>query len=132
PGGKVLVPLWYTQIAAATFVSLKRVVGCIQDTMSLFSHCIGKGKTSVLILRDAGMLLIEHTRVQIKYYHDFLNMMTGKDILEEALLRVPGVLDLVIPRTATTASLSHSGCIVVFPEFELEHVHKPLPRDARK
>lgn len=51
PGGKVLEPLWYTQIAVATFVSSKRVVGRTWDTMSLFSCCIGKGKTIVFVLR---------------------------------------------------------------------------------
>ncbi|KFM10930.1 Coiled-coil domain-containing protein 81, partial [Aptenodytes forsteri] len=128
PGGKVLEPLWYAQLAAATFVSSKKVVGRIQDTMSLFSRCIRKGKTIMLILRDIGLLLTEDTRVQMKYYHNFLEMMTGEDTLEEALSRVPVMLDLVIPRTATTASLIYSDCIIVFPEFELEHVHKPPPR----
>ncbi|KFP51927.1 Coiled-coil domain-containing protein 81, partial [Cathartes aura] len=128
PDGKVLEPLWYAQIAAAAFVSSKRVVGCIRDTMSLFSHCIGKEKTVMLILRDIGMLLLEDTQLQMKYYHDFLEMMNGKDTLEEALLRVPGMLDLVIPCTATTAFLTYSGCGTVFPEFEPESVPKPPPR----
>lgn len=88
PGDKLLEPLRYAQIAAATFVSAKRVVGCIQATMSLFSRCIRKGRNVALILKDIGMLLIEGTRVQMKYYHDFLEMMTGKDTLKEALLRV--------------------------------------------
>lgn len=88
PGDKLLEPLRYAQIAAATFVSAKRVVGCIQATMSLFSRCIRKGRNVALILKDIGMLLIEGTRVQMKYYHDFLEMMTGKDKLKEALLRV--------------------------------------------
>lgn len=88
PGDKLLEPLRYAQIAAATFVSAKRVVGCIQATMSLFSRCIGKGRSVALILKDIGMLLIEGTQVQMKYYRDFLETMTGKDTLKEALLRV--------------------------------------------
>ncbi|XP_035190676.1 coiled-coil domain-containing protein 81-like [Oxyura jamaicensis] len=123
PGDKLLEPLRYAQIAAATFVSAKRVVGCIQATMSLFSRCIRKGKNVALILKDIGMLLVDSTRVQMKYYRDFLEMMTGKDTLKEALLRVPGMRDLVIPRTATAASLTCSGHVIIFPEFELESVH---------
>nr|XP_047933319.1 coiled-coil domain-containing protein 81-like isoform X4 [Anser cygnoides] len=129
PGDKLLEPLRYTHIAAATFVSAKRVVGCIQATMSLFSRCIGKGKNVALILKDIGMLLIERPRVQMKYYRDFLEMMMGKDTLKEALLRVPGMLDLVIPRTATAASLTCSGHVIIFPEFELENVHDTPLRD---
>ncbi|XP_071898529.1 coiled-coil domain-containing protein 81 isoform X2 [Anas platyrhynchos] len=129
PGDKLLEPLRYAQIAAATFVSAKRVVGCIQATMSLFSRCIRKGRNVALILKDIGMLLIEGTRVQMKYYHDFLEMMTGKDKLKEALLRVPGMLDLVIPRTATAASLTCSGHVIIFPEFELETAHGTPLRD---
>ncbi|XP_040424009.1 coiled-coil domain-containing protein 81-like isoform X2 [Cygnus olor] len=129
PGDKLLEPLRYTHIAAATFVSVKRVVGCIQATMSLFSRCIGKGRNVALILKDIGMLLIESPRVQMKYYRDFLEMMTGKDTLKEVLLRVPGMLDLVIPRTATASSLTCSGHVIIFPEFELESVHGTLLRD---
>nr|XP_038039319.1 coiled-coil domain-containing protein 81 isoform X2 [Anas platyrhynchos] len=97
--------------------------------MSLFSRCIRKGRNVALILKDIGMLLIEGTRVQMKYYHDFLEMMTGKDKLKEALLRVPGMLDLVIPRTATAASLTCSGHVIIFPEFELETAHGTPLRD---
>lgn len=107
PGGKVLEPLWYAQLAAATFVSSKKVVGCIQDTMSLFSRCIGKGKTVVFILRDIGLLLTEDTRVQMKYYHNFLEMMTGEDTLEESLLRV-SVLFLLRCSTPFDIPLQHS------------------------
>eukprot|EP00075_Anas_platyrhynchos_P004192 XP_012950043.2 coiled-coil domain-containing protein 81 isoform X3 [Anas platyrhynchos] len=88
-----------------------------------------KGRNVALILKDIGMLLIEGTRVQMKYYHDFLEMMTGKDTLKEALLRVPGMLDLVIPRTATAASLTCSGHVIIFPEFELETAHGTPLRD---
>ncbi|XP_068548106.1 coiled-coil domain-containing protein 81-like isoform X1 [Anas acuta] len=97
--------------------------------MSLFSRCIRKGRNVALILKDIGMLLIEGTRVQMKYYHDFLEVMTGKDTLKEALLRVPGMLDLVIPRTATAASLTCSGRVIIFPEFELETAHGTPLRD---
>ncbi|NXI69536.1 CCD81 protein, partial [Anseranas semipalmata] len=131
PGNKLLEPLRYAQIAAATFVSSKRVVGCIQATMSLFSRCIGKGRNVALILRDIGMLLIEGTQVQMKYYRDFLEKMTGKDTLKEALLKIPGMLDLVIPRTATAASLTCSGYVIVFPE-QRKAVPLPPPRQGEK
>ncbi|XP_019474449.1 coiled-coil domain-containing protein 81 [Meleagris gallopavo] len=132
PGDKVLQPLRYTQIAAATFVSPKRVVGCIQATMSLFSRCIAQGRNVALILRDIGMLLIEGAQVQMKYYCDFLEVMAGEDTLKEALLRVPGVPSSAIPHSAAPASLTRSGCVIIFPEFELQCVHHMALGDTRK
>ncbi|XP_040561960.1 coiled-coil domain-containing protein 81-like isoform X1 [Gallus gallus] len=132
PGNKVLQPLQYARIAAATFVSPKRVVRCIQATMSLFSRCIAQGRNVALILRDIGVLLIEGAQVQMKYYCDFLEVMAGKDTLKEVLLRVPGVPSSAIPHSAAPASLTRSGCIIVFPEFELQCVHHIALRHTRK
>ncbi|XP_015726408.1 coiled-coil domain-containing protein 81-like isoform X1 [Coturnix japonica] len=123
PGNKVLQPMQQAQIAATTFVSSKRVVRCIQATMSLFSRCIAQGRNTALILRDIGMLLIEDAQVQMKYYCDFLEAMSGKVTLKGVLLRVPGVPGSVIPRSAAPAFLTRSGCVIVFPEFELQCIH---------
>ncbi|XP_015726409.1 coiled-coil domain-containing protein 81-like isoform X2 [Coturnix japonica] len=82
-----------------------------------------KGRNTALILRDIGMLLIEDAQVQMKYYCDFLEAMSGKVTLKGVLLRVPGVPGSVIPRSAAPAFLTRSGCVIVFPEFELQCIH---------
>lgn len=110
-GNKVLQPLQYARIAAATFVSPKRVVRCIQATMSLFSRCIAQGRNVALILRDIGVLLIEGAQVQMKYYCDFLEVMAGKDTLKEVLLRVSV---LVLHGGATPFAGWHLPAALVF------------------
>ncbi|NXS39437.1 CCD81 protein, partial [Balaeniceps rex] len=115
PGDKVLEPLKYAKVAMDASVSRRKVEGCILGITSLLSHCLGKGKNAALVLRDVGVLLIEGRRVQMKFYSDFLERITGKRILEGAAFKVPQLLDTVLSRMVPIASLTFTGCIVVFP-----------------
>lgn len=47
-----------------------------------------EGKDHCVRPEDVGMLLTGDTHVQMEYYHDFLETMTGKDTPKEALLRI--------------------------------------------
>lgn len=69
-------------------MSRQKVENCIQGTMSLLSHCLGKGENVALVLRDVGVLLIEGTRVQMKFYLSFLERMSGKENFEKATFKV--------------------------------------------
>ena len=88
PGNKELEPLKYAKVAAAASVSRRKVEGCIQGTMSLLSHCLRKGQNVALILKDIGLLLIEGTKVQMKFYYDFLERLSGKQNLEKVIFKV--------------------------------------------
>ncbi|NXA30660.1 CCD81 protein, partial [Ibidorhyncha struthersii] len=54
PGNKELEPLKYSEVAMDAAVSWQKVEGCIQGTMSLLPHCLGKGQNIALILKEVG------------------------------------------------------------------------------
>uniref|UniRef100_A0A8C0ANV6 Uncharacterized protein n=1 Tax=Buteo japonicus TaxID=224669 RepID=A0A8C0ANV6_9AVES len=132
PGNKELEALKYTKVAAAACVSRQKAESCIQGTLSLLSYCLGKGESIALALRDIGVLLIEGRRVQMKFYYSFLEMLSGKENLGKAVFKVPQLLDVVVSPVVPVASLSSSGRVIIFPEFEMEFVPKPLARDLLK
>ncbi|KFZ45862.1 Coiled-coil domain-containing protein 81, partial [Antrostomus carolinensis] len=127
PGHKELEPLKYTKVAKAVSMSWQKVESCIQGTTSLLSHCLGKGENVALVLRDVGVLLIEGVRVKMRFFYNFLVRMSGKKNLEKALFKVPQLLDTVSPVTPV-ASLTSSGRVLIFPEFELEFLPKTPSR----
>ncbi|KFU89843.1 Coiled-coil domain-containing protein 81, partial [Chaetura pelagica] len=128
PGNKELEPLKYIKVAMATSMSRQKVESCIQGTTSLLSYCLGKGQNIALVLRDVGVLLIEGMRFQMKFFYNFLERISGKENLEKAGFRVLQLLDTMVSQMVPLASLTFSGHIIVFPEFELELVYKPPPR----
>ncbi|NWI35156.1 CCD81 protein, partial [Sula dactylatra] len=132
PGNKEVEPMKYAKVATDAFVSRHKVENCIQGTMSLLSYCLGKGENVALVLRDVGVLLIEGRRVQMKFYSDFLERITGKRMQEGAAFQVPQLRDVVVSRAVPIASLTFTGCVVIFPVSEREFVPKPPPRNRRK
>ncbi|KFW96885.1 Coiled-coil domain-containing protein 81, partial [Phalacrocorax carbo] len=132
PGNKELEPMKYAKVATDAFVSRQKVEGCIQGTMSLLSYCLGKGENVALVLREVGVLLIEGRRVQMKFYPDFMERITGKTMQEGAAFKVPQLMDVVVSRVVPIASLTFTGCVIVFPGFEREFVPKPPPRNPIK
>ncbi|NXL40734.1 CCD81 protein, partial [Glaucidium brasilianum] len=112
---KELEPLKYSKVAAAASVSWKKTESCIQGTMSLLSYCLRKGENITFVLRDIGVLFIEGKTIQMKFYYDFLQMLLGKENLEQVIFKVPRLLDVVVSRMVPVASLSSSGRVVIFP-----------------
>ncbi|NXL00112.1 CCD81 protein, partial [Mesembrinibis cayennensis] len=115
PGNKELEPLKYSKVAAAASVSRRKAELCIHGTTSLLSRCLGKGESVALVLRDIGVLLIEGTRVQLKFYYAFLARLLGREELEKVVLKVPWLLDMLVSPLASVALLSFSGRVIVFP-----------------
>ncbi|KAF1406055.1 Coiled-coil domain-containing protein 81, partial [Spheniscus humboldti] len=115
PGNKELEPLKYAKVATDASVSRRKVEGCILGVTSLLSHCVGKGENVALVLRNVGVLLIEGGRVQMKFYYDFLETLSGKENLAKAVFKVPQLLDMLVSRVAPVASLSFSGRVILFP-----------------
>ncbi|XP_068003157.1 coiled-coil domain-containing protein 81 [Melanerpes formicivorus] len=132
PGNKELEPLKYSEVAATASVSRQKVEGCVEGTMSLLSHCLGKGENVALKLRDIGVLVIEDTKVQMKFYFDFLGRISGKENLEKAFFKVPQLLDMVVSPGVPVATLSSSGRVIIFPEFEMEFVSEALFKTWRQ
>lgn len=131
-GHKEVQPLKYTEVAAAASVTWQTGKACIFGTTSLVSHCLRKGENIAFVLKDIGVLLIEGTRVQMKFYYDFLERISGKENLEKVVFKVPRLRDMVVSRVAAVASLTSCGRVIVFPRFRREFVPKPPPRTARK
>ncbi|NXC42083.1 CCD81 protein, partial [Penelope pileata] len=115
-GYKEVEILQYTRVAEAALVSQKEVESCIQGTVSLLSQCLQKGENIALVLKDMGVLLMEGTRVQMKFYYDFLERLSGKEILEKAVFRIPRLKDMVVSQVAVVASLTSSGHVIDFPK----------------
>ncbi|KFQ35232.1 Coiled-coil domain-containing protein 81, partial [Mesitornis unicolor] len=115
-GNKVLEPLKYAKVAMDASVSWQKVECCIQGTMSLLSHCLGKGENVALVLRDVGVLLIEGRWVQMRFYYDFLERMSGKRNLQRTAFKMSVLLlKMVVSRVVPIASLTFSGRVIIFP-----------------
>ncbi|NXP18014.1 CCD81 protein, partial [Scytalopus superciliaris] len=116
PGDKQLEPLKYAKVAMEASVSRSKAEGCILGTTSLLYHCLAKGKSVALVLRDVGVLLIEGSSAKMRFYPDFLEKMTGekmtgKTMQEKATLK----LDMVVSREVPVASLAFTSRVVIFP-----------------
>ncbi|XP_039558542.1 coiled-coil domain-containing protein 81-like [Passer montanus] len=131
-GGKQLEPLKYAKVATQASVSRKKVECCILGTMSLLYHCLEKGMSVAFVLRDVGVLLIEGSMVLMRFYLDFLEKVTGERIQDRATLKALQQLDIVVSRAVPVASLSFSGHVIVFPNFEQTLQPTLLPRDHLK
>ncbi|XP_075597516.1 coiled-coil domain-containing protein 81-like [Balearica regulorum gibbericeps] len=128
PGHKELEALKYAKVADAASVSRQKAENCIQGTVSLLSYCLWKGENVALVLKGVGVLLMEGTRVEMKFYYEFLEKISGQESLEIAVFKVPWLLDMVVSPLVPVASLTFSGRIILFPEFEMQVVPKPPPR----
>eukprot|EP00075_Anas_platyrhynchos_P013883 XP_027303136.1 muscle M-line assembly protein unc-89-like isoform X2 [Anas platyrhynchos] len=132
PGHKELKPLQYPEVAAAASMSWKKVESCIRSTTSLISHSLGRGENIALVLRDVGVLVIEGTRVQIKFYYDFLESLSEQESLQKALFKVPQLMDMVVSRVSAVASLTFSGRVIVFPNFKMDKAPHLSPGERLK
>ncbi|XP_040513091.1 uncharacterized protein LOC776874 isoform X1 [Gallus gallus] len=127
PAHRKVEPLKYSKVAATASVTWQRAQMCIQSTVSLISGCLKNGENVAVVLKDIGVLHIDGLTFQMKFYRDFLEKLSGKEKFRRALLKAPWLLDMVASRAAPVASLALSGCLVVFPEFQMEFVPKPPP-----
>ncbi|OXB66073.1 hypothetical protein ASZ78_010978 [Callipepla squamata] len=128
PGHKECELIQYAVVAGAASVSWQKAESCVRDTVSLMSHCLQKGENTALVLKDVGVLLIEGTRVQMKFYYNFLERLSGKKNLEEAFFKIPRLMDMTVSQVAAVASLTFSGRVIIFPELVMEAMPKPPPR----
>lgn len=78
----------YATVAETASVSWEEAESCVRGITSLMAHCLQKGENVALVLKDVGVLLIEGTRVQMKFYYDFLERLCGKENLREAVFKV--------------------------------------------
>ncbi|XP_042739973.1 uncharacterized protein LOC122186964 [Lagopus leucura] len=125
-------PMKYSKAAAAASLSWETLRTGIQSTMSLVAGCLQNGENVAIVLKDIGVLLIDGLTFQMKYFFDFLEKLSGKEKFGRAAFKAPWLLDVVVSRVAPVASLALSGCIVVFPMFQMEFVPKPPPAIHRK
>ena len=133
----------YAKVAVDAAVSVRKVEDCIQGTTSLLSHCLGKGENVALVLRDVGVLLIEGRRVEMRFYYDFLERMSGKRNLERAAFKVsvlvspplgqshcsaPALLTCGLPGHGQSLVTSESYCLNISRCLELLLNGVPWPR----
>ncbi|XP_032303005.1 uncharacterized protein LOC107319224 isoform X2 [Coturnix japonica] len=131
-GHKVCELVQYATVAETASVSWEEAESCVRGITSLMAHCLQKGENVALVLKDVGVLLIEGTRVQMKFYYDFLERLCGKENLREAVFKIPRLLDMIVSRVAAVASLTLSGRVIIFPEYVMETMPKPPPRKPIK
>ncbi|NWH95580.1 CCD81 protein, partial [Aegithalos caudatus] len=67
PGRKQLEPLKYSRVAVDASVSRRKAECCILGTTSLLHHCLHRGASVALVLRDLGVLLMEGSRVHMRF-----------------------------------------------------------------
>ncbi|NXO27584.1 CCD81 protein, partial [Cisticola juncidis] len=116
PGGKKLEPLKYARVAVEASVPRRMVECCILGTMSLLHHCLEKGVGITFVLRDVGVLLIEGSRVKMRFYMDFLEKVTGESVQDSATLKALQQLDMVVSQEVPVTSLSSTGRVITFPK----------------
>eukprot|EP00076_Gallus_gallus_P036763 XP_025002301.1 coiled-coil domain-containing protein 81-like isoform X2 [Gallus gallus] len=132
PAHRKLEPLKSSEVAAAASVTWQTAQACIQSTVSLLSGCLKNGENVAVVFKDIGVLHIDGLTFHMKFYYDFLEKLSGKEKFRKALLKAPWLLDMVVSRAAPVASLALSGCLVVFPKFQMEFVPKPPPGISRR
>lgn len=66
----------------------KKVESCILGTTSLLYHCLEKGLSVAFVLRNVGVLLIEGSTVQMRFYQDFLEKVSREMVQDRATLKV--------------------------------------------
>ncbi|NXR77185.1 CCD81 protein, partial [Pycnonotus jocosus] len=115
-GGKQLEPLKYGRVAVEASVSRRKAECCILGTTSLLHHCLQKGTSIAFVLRDVGVLLIEGSRVQMRFYLDFLEKVIGERVQDSAVLKALQQLDMVVPQAVPISSLSFTGRVIIFPK----------------
>ncbi|XP_048822426.1 uncharacterized protein LOC125702760 [Lagopus muta] len=125
-------PMKYSKAAAAASLNWETLRTGIQSTMSLVAGCLQNGENVAIVLKDVGVLHIDGLTFEMKYFFDFLEKLSGKKKFRRAAHRAPWLLDVVVSRAAPVASLALSGCVVVFPMFQMEFVPKPPPAIHRK
>ncbi|NXA73690.1 CCD81 protein, partial [Thryothorus ludovicianus] len=116
PGNKQLETLKYAKVATEASVSRRKVESCILGTTSLLHHCLQKGVSVAFVLRDMGVLLMEDSTVQMRFYLDFLEKVIGERIQDRATLKALQQLDMVVSPAVPIASLSFTGRVIVFPK----------------
>ncbi|RMB91006.1 hypothetical protein DUI87_32604 [Hirundo rustica rustica] len=131
-GSKQLEPLKYARVAVEASVSRRKAECCVLGTTSLLYHCLEKGVSVAFVLRDVGVLFIEGSRVQMRFYLDFLEKVTGERIQDGDTLKALQQLDMVTSQAVSTASLSSTGRVITFPNFEQTFPATSLPRDHLK
>ncbi|XP_032305230.1 LOW QUALITY PROTEIN: uncharacterized protein LOC107324591 [Coturnix japonica] len=132
PAHRKVEPLKCSQVVAATSVSRRRARACIQSTVSLLSSCLQNEENIAVVLKDVGVLFIDGLTFQMKFYHDFLEKLSGKANFRRAVRMAPSLLDMGVSRVTPVASLVFSGCLVVLPKFQIELVPKLPPLIHRK
>ncbi|NWU38900.1 CCD81 protein, partial [Hylia prasina] len=115
-GGKQLEPLKYARVAVEAAVSRRKAECCVLGTTSLLYHCLEKGASVAFVLRDVGVLLIEGSRVKMRFYLDFLEKVAGGSIQDSATLKALQQLDMVVSQEVPVASLSITGRVIIFPK----------------
>ncbi|XP_072202570.1 uncharacterized protein [Excalfactoria chinensis] len=132
PGHKEYELVQYTTVAETASVSWEEAESCVRGITSLMAHCLKKGENVTLVLKDVGVLLIEGTRVQMKFYYAFLERLCGKENLEKAVFKIPQLMDMIVSPVAAMSSLTFSGRVIIFPEYVMETMPKPPPRKPIK
>ncbi|KAM4637460.1 coiled-coil domain-containing protein 81-like [Amazona ochrocephala] len=127
-GDKELKPLSYSKVATDARVSRCQAKRCILGTTSLLSRCLGNGHNVALVLRDVGVLLMEEGVVRMRFYPTFLHGIVGKRIPRGDAAESLRLLGLVVSPMVPIASLTSTGNVIVFPEFEQGVGSKPPPR----
>ncbi|XP_031413324.1 uncharacterized protein LOC109364148 [Meleagris gallopavo] len=125
-------PMKYSKAAAAASLSWATLRTGIQSTVALLSGCLQNGENVAVVLKDIGVLLIDGLTFQMKFFFDFLEQLSGKEKFRRATFKAPWLLNVVVSRVAPVASLVHSGCLVVFPTFQMEFAPRPPPAIRRK
>ncbi|XP_005058103.1 PREDICTED: coiled-coil domain-containing protein 81-like [Ficedula albicollis] len=128
-GDKQLEPLKYAKVAMEASVSRRKVESCILGTTSLLHHCLEKGMSVAFVLKDVGVLLIKGSTVQMRFYLDFLKKVIGETIQDRATVKALQQLDMVVSRDVPITSLSFSGRVIVFPNFEQKLLTTLLSRN---
>ncbi|XP_033928110.1 coiled-coil domain-containing protein 81 [Melopsittacus undulatus] len=132
PSHKELEPLKYSQVASSIPSSRREVERCVQGTLSLLSYCLGQGEAVALVLKDLGVLLVQGSRVSVRFYSHFLEQLMGNWSLEGDGDKVSHLLDSGMSPSDPVSSLSTSGRVLIFPTFGIALETPRFPKDPLK
>ncbi|XP_054753311.2 coiled-coil domain-containing protein 81-like [Lytechinus pictus] len=91
------------------------VEGCVREVLQALSRCVQSKKNVEFTFTGIGRLTIRDSKVKMKFYKDFLNMMDGSGRLVEALRNRPDTADSVLSRASVFRPAT--GGTVVLPKI---------------
>ncbi|XP_033635192.1 coiled-coil domain-containing protein 81-like [Asterias rubens] len=110
-----IIQLNFSVLSAESPFDRDTVERCVKEVLLSLSRSVQSKRNVEFSFTGIGRLAIRDSKVKMKFYKDFLNMMDGSGTLAEALKNRPDTADSVLSRASTYRPLT--GNTLVLPRI---------------